>query len=374
MVANEMPEANYFIGLIDEEGEGEFTWIDGTEFDASEFGQVFENDLEVPAVVILNDEGEWEVVAIDDIEANFVFENTCIQMGVDIDQNDEDDDEEMIQPGTTAAVSYVAQDACETNAECGFEVVFVAEAVAYCEPTGIATDEENPYFLESFSLNGYTVESGDDQGYGNYTDQHFLFEPGEVVNMESAFAGPNIDEVPMYSRIWMDLNNDGDFFDEGELVLQSVDVEGGSNELEIPNVGAAVEGTIMRIAVSRLTFAESCGDFLNGEVEDYTITINKPQQSQGQTDSSIANNGLGADLFAYPNPAKNELFVEMKNMEVETTTLRIFNSVGQLMSTEQVLTNSIVRVDLSEYNDGLYSVITESDRGVRLVQKFIVKK
>jgi hypothetical protein len=276
MIENELPAGNYFIGLIDAEGTGEFAWINDDEFVVADFGTLLENETEEPAVVILNEDGEWEVVALADATANFVFEKVCVDWSMDtaIDEEPQlggSNDENLVEAGSTAEITYTAVDPCGNVSTCGFEVVFVADAVAYCEPAGIATDEENPYFIESFSLNGYTVETGDDEGYGDHTDEHFLFTPGEVLEMHTSFAGPNIDELPMYCRIWIDLNNDGDFYDEGELIMQGVDVEEAIAELTIPNVNQSVENTVMRIAISRLTYAESCGDFLNGEVEDYTI-------------------------------------------------------------------------------------------------------
>ena len=376
MIENEMPEGRYFIGLVDAQGTGEFKWINGDEFVSSDFGQVFENDTEEPAAVILNEEGEWEVVDLSETTANFVFEKTCIDLNVTINQNDEDNDEALIEPGSVAEVSYTAVDQCGNSATCGFEIAFVAEAVAYCEPTGIATDEENPYYIESFSLNGYTVQTGNDDGYGNHTDEHFLFQPGEVLSMQTVFAGPNIDQLPMYCRIWMDLNNDGDFFDEGELILQGADLEQASAELTIPNVAQNVNNTVMRIAISRLTYAESCGDFLNGEVEDYTISIVHPEQSQIGINQggTVANTNLGADMFLYPNPVQGELFVKLSNVEAETATLRLFNSVGQLVATQKVDTRLAARLDVSAYNNGLYSITVEAAGAVRLTQKFVIEQ
>jgi hypothetical protein len=385
MIENELPEGNYFIGLIDEEGTGEFQWINDEEFKVASFGTVLENETDKPSAVILNEEGEWEVVILEDATANFVFEKACIEWEMGTEINDEEintDDEELdlVDAGEIAEITYTAVDQCGNVASCGFEVAFVAEAVAYCEPTGIATDEENPYFIESFSLNGYTVETGDDEGYGDHTDEHFLFEGGETLDMYTVFDGPNIDELPMYCRIWLDLNNDGDFFDEGELLMQGVDIAEAIEELTIPNVTQTVENTVMRIAISRLTYAESCGDFLNGEVEDYTVSIVKPEEVTENSQVGINGSGvttsnrLGANMLVYPNPAQDELFVKLNNMESETATLRMYNSVGQLVATQKVATIGAVRLDVSTYTSGLYSVTAEADGEVQLTQKFMVER
>ena len=79
------------------------------------------------------------------------------------------------------------------------------------------------------------------------------------------------------------------------------------------------------------------------------------------------------DLTVYPNPVQDELFVKLQNMEVETATLNIFNGVGQLIATHEVdATGTSVRIDVSDYTTGLYSVTAEAANGERVTQKFIV--
>jgi len=373
MITYETPESRYFIGLIDEDGDGEFEWIDGTEFNASEFGVLFENETDQPAVVVLNQDREWEVVSMDDFEANFVFENVCIEMEIVIEQNDEDDNDALIEPGTTAEVTYVAENACGEVATCGFNIEFVEnEVVAYCEPTGIATDEDNPYYLDALTLGDYTNESGDDDGYGDYSSQEMFFNSGDVLTLQTLFAGPDVEDVPMYVSIWLDMNEDGDFYDENETLYQGVGIEGLTDEITLPNAYQAIEGTKLRIAVSRLTFAESCGDFLNGEVEDYTVSIFPTQDSQ-TIGNTFTTNSLGADMFLYPNPVAGELKVTLKNIEAEVATLRIYNSVGQVVAIQKVATNQTVKVDVSSYTDGLYSISAEANGTVQLTQKFVKK-
>ena len=78
--------------------------------------------------------------------------------------------------------------------------------------------------------------------------------------------------------IWIDLNRDGDFFDEGEKVYQSADAHclAETGTLVIPDIGSVT--TRMRVSVKRKVLAspdppKPCEEFYRGEVEDYTVCI-----------------------------------------------------------------------------------------------------
>ena len=86
----------------------------------------------------------------------------------------------------------------------------------------------------------------------------------------------------MYWRVWIDLNQDGDFNDSGELVLED---NPGNQSIQgsifIPNT--TVEGiTRMRVSMKKDGFPSSCESYIEGEVEDYSVII-----SSGSTTSGI---------------------------------------------------------------------------------------
>ena len=85
----------------------------------------------------------------------------------------------------------------------------------------------------------------------------------------------------LYWRVWIDLNQDGDFNDSGELVLEDNPGNQSIQELIfIPN--SAVEGiTRMRVSMKKDGFPSSCESFIEGEVEDYSIVISGGSTTSG---------------------------------------------------------------------------------------------
>jgi hypothetical protein len=56
----------------------------------------------------------------------------------------------------------------------------------------------------------------------------------------------------------------------------------------------------------------------------------------------------------YPNPAKEELFISINNLNSSTTSyLEIYNIAGQKMM-DQSITQQATKVDLSSLSKGLY--------------------
>jgi hypothetical protein len=93
--------------------------------------------------------------------------------------------------------------------------------------------------------------------------------------------------------VWVDWNRDGDFWDDGENVVESINNGGeGTFEIEIP-VDASLGNTRMRIRTHYYddfgTYPCSNTDF--GEVEDYTLEIidSSPVTWTGSVDSLWSN-------------------------------------------------------------------------------------
>ena len=73
---------------------------------------------------------------------------------------------------------------------------------------------------------------------------------------------------------WMDFNQDGDFFDQGERIFTRVRMVGGSTNLSwlIPQT-AQLGKTFVRFRLTREGFDEPTGQAPDGEVEDYQVEI-----------------------------------------------------------------------------------------------------
>ncbi len=89
----------------------------------------------------------------------------------------------------------------------------------------------------------------------------------------SAVYAPYFDKF-----VWVDWNRDGDFYDDGELVVRSIDDSTSSFYFSIPD-SAALGNTRMRIRIHYYNdyIDKACSYSEYGEVEDYTVTIVDPE-------------------------------------------------------------------------------------------------
>lgn len=81
--------------------------------------------------------------------------------------------------------------------------------------------------------------------------------------------------------VWIDFNNNGNFADAGEQVASDLNVATSATSVSVPSIaipGAAVQGTNlgMRVRLSTAASLTSLGLALDGEVEDYLISILSP--------------------------------------------------------------------------------------------------
>jgi len=164
----------------------------------------------------------------------------------------------------------------------------------YCSANGGSTTDE---WIQSISVGSFSYTSGNDGGYDNLTNQTIDLNTGNSYNvtLTPGYSDTQYDE---YWRIWIDLNDDNDFNDNGELVYSS----GGGNSgtttgtLSIPS-NASTGTTRLRVAMKWVGETSNgtidndppndCGTFEFGEVEDYTVNIS----GGGSGDNYCAANG-----------------------------------------------------------------------------------
>lgn len=71
----------------------------------------------------------------------------------------------------------------------------------------------------------------------------------------------------------------------------------------------------------------------------------------------------------HPNPAKNKLFLTSKNT-LENIKLKIFNTEGKLLSTENLELKNQTSIDISHLARGMYYINIEDENGNTEVKKF----
>ncbi len=109
------------------------------------------------------------------------------------------------------------------------------------------------------------------------------------VTLTPGFTGTVYSE---YWRVWIDLNADGDFTDAGENVFSGSGQSAISGSFTVP-VTAITGSTRMRISMKYNAYADPCGSFTYGEVEDYTVNLVDPV-SGPQASFSVSTDQLTA--------------------------------------------------------------------------------
>lgn len=267
LLRKELPNAfnSVWIGLNDQANEGQFVWTNG---EVSSFmnwanGGASPMNDQFDFVVLRND-GFWK-----DEDGNgshsFIMEVPCYS--IDLSASDPVVLSSMVFPLGSTTVSYEYTDNCGNACSCDFNVQVVQnQQVTPC----IGHGDSSFGWIESVQTEGFTNTSGDDGGHGDYVSTLFqLPDPGCILRLIP--GGPAIDNY-LYWRIWADLNLDGDFFDDNELIgsLEGIGEQNFCYDL-LANLPTGSVG--FRIAMSRWGYAAACGDFGAGESEDYLVSF-----------------------------------------------------------------------------------------------------
>ena len=148
----------------------------------------------------------------------------------------------------------------------------------YCETRSDTAAEE---WIAQVSIGPLEQSSsGSESGYQAYDKKDISLPMGEELSVALVpeYLGNEYEE---YFKIWVDLNQDGDFQDEGENVFDSKGASVGeaTGSLVVP-VGSRSGQTRMRVSMRYSTAPPICGRFSYGEVEDYTITLQRKPSAQ----------------------------------------------------------------------------------------------
>ena len=238
----------------------------------------------------------------------------------------------------------------------------------YCESSSEISDEE---FIQTVELGDYILETGNNGGYAFFEDFDIVLERGAGYY---TILTPGFTDEPFseFFKLWIDLNQDGEFSDSDELLLSSE--EGSSDPVEgevlIPD-SAELGSTRMRVSMKFVggpfipDNIEACENYTWGETEDYCVTINLPTSTQ--------NVATLDDFSLYPNPANDLLNIDFTAPNPsEVYTLRIFDSTAKSILNE-LFTPGLHSMDISNLTEGLYIYQMINNDGVVVKSGKVVK-
>jgi len=227
------------------------------------------------------------------------------------------------------------------------------------------------FWIDGISLGSMNNVSGDDGGYGDYTNISTVITDGMTISLTPGYAfGPPAQG--MFWNVWIDFNQDGDFEDNGELALYPLPVSGTLHgSINIPS-GITQGITRMRIQAKGGYWAsDPCESYVWGEVEDYTVFISSPKLAGGNVREpvkeldhtlSTALNPKAADygqtlaVNTFPNPSKGLLQLEVLGGAEEGFAYKVLNLIGAIVIEGDGIYGAAARIDLSEQPKGIYFV------------------
>ncbi len=241
----------------------------------------------------------------------------------------------------------------------------------YCTASATNTNYE---YIQQIVFGSINNTSGDNGGYGDFTSQttNVGLESSVPFSLTPGFVSSSYSEA---WKVWIDFNRDGDFDDVGEEVYNGVSTSTLSGNIAIPN-SASLGPTGMRVSMQWNNAPSSpCGTFQYGEVEDYTVNITVlPAQLIGSFNDN--NFTEGSSLHLYPNPASNDLYVnlhEVLDMSVtEKISVIIYSLDGKQVYQNQTDLTDVLSVDIQDLpNNQPYLLRLQTNEGDVFTGKFV---
>ncbi|HLK97782.1 MAG TPA: GEVED domain-containing protein, partial [Hymenobacter sp.] len=201
----------------------------------------------------------------------------------------------------TTATSYRRVDSCSTSGLTSVSSTkTVTPTLCYCAATHTTTGTSTGRFISRVKMENGTLDNtttgAASPGYTAYPNTANVQQGGYY--WVSVYGGTNA--AATYGALFFDWNQDGDFTDANETVVNyqwQIDGNGGVNHVLVNVPTTASLGTTrmrVRLQDSKFTIIDPCTNYSVGETEDYNVEI---------TPSSCINPSV-AGILAPPSPTE----------------------------------------------------------------------
>lgn len=233
------------------------------------------------------------------------------------------------------------QDEGEKGIDCG--PYCTPCAVTYCASSGKDSRYE---YIKRITWNGIPYSTGNNNGYRDFTGSIISISGTKTIQyqLEAGFAGNYT--LTEHWMIYADWNNDGDFEEDNEKMLNASSSVPLSGSFVIPETST---GKIrIRVIMTDAANTKSCGFYYFGETEDYMIEIEAVQAKKNK----VPDNMNGYKIF--PIPADQFIYITSASGEIIKEAI-IRNFLGQLVYRVSGL-NEVIKLDCSGLQSGNYIV------------------
>ena len=260
-------------------------------------------------------------------------------------------------------------------------------AAQYCYSYGLGRSA----YIDAVTINGSRHESGNDYGYANHTSQGFRMPADAMFDL--AVTGVIPAHLPQadnfYWRIWLDRNQDGDFQDSGELLLETTTLTSESlatsTDLQLT---ASSTPYRLRLGLSTERYPQVCAVEGHKYIEDYELFIDLAQDPI-RFPPNMAEEGLGnlsplqvdrgsspaVDAgFPFPNPFFDHIRLPVSVQTEGSAIWHLYNVHGRLMRSQNqflssgIHTLSLPTQDLPPGSYTLLLIVQEQRKIFRLVK------
>lgn len=209
---------------------------------------------------------------------------------------------------------------------------FPKKSSIYCNSAGKSIAHG---WINEVVVGQYEFVSGSNSGYADLSGREFDIQCGSF-NAFDIKSGQSNSSLKHNWRIWIDYNQDG-LFDNDEQVLSNYSVH-MKGLVYIPSRSKVTYRTGMRIAMNKDEIPNSCGQFENGEVEDYTVVLNVSNIGLSENDSSTSDFTQKISkhrVNVYPNPAilNAPIWLDLESKKEEEINISVFSIDGRLVKT-----------------------------------------
>jgi Zn-dependent metalloprotease len=232
-------------------------------------------------------------------------------------------------------------------------------------------------FIDNVTIGALTNTSGNDGGYGDYTNLVKNLTAGSQVKI-SLIPGYTGSAYTEYFTVYIDYNQNGVFTDPGEKVMAKNGTAKVWKKITIP-ANAANGNTRMRVIMQfDNEFPGSCGDSFDGEAEDYTVHI-----TGGTFADAIAVSDAQAvslnNLLVTPNPVKgSSASLVLQAAKTAPVNINITDLSGRILRTETISNVTAGKNNYPLHNinlmPGTYMIIAVQSNAIIARTQFIVAK
>lgn len=192
-------------------------------------------------------------------------------------------------------------------------------AINYCAANGHNSTDD---WIDTFAVDNFSYASGNNNGYFIYNNVDIFLGKGDYHNVAIS-QGKSFTE---YVKIWLDINQDGDFSDPGEEIfsdIMSVNTPTLYGSIIVPPT-ALLGVTRMRVGIRWNNSPLVCGVTDLGEIEDYCVQI-VPGTAVQQLPQSVNT------CLVYPNPFSEKITLDLDLNRDTDIHLSILSATGQLV-------------------------------------------